>query len=390
VADLAPLHAISRAHLGVLSTELGVMQHAIGSGPDPKHGYCSDDVARALQVDLLQGRGVDWPSIAGSAWRNVRFLEAAFDTRTGKFRNFRTMSGHWIYAPPSDDTQGRAMLALGETIAAKPDHRFAQVDRSIARLATTLWERALPRAGDVTAPRAQASIALGCVAVLDAGGDRTTATLLDVLAGRLQRLFDLNATPDWPWPEAILTYENALLPRALILAGRRIGDDTMVAMGLRALDWLVSVQTASAGHLSPIGNEWWPRGGVRSRYDQQPIEPTALLLAAEAALAVTGEARYRAVMELAYAWFLGDNDLGLWVADPARGSSSDALTASGLNTNEGAESTLMWLMAAEHIRAMRATTAPTIAADPVRPTTPALPPGVHGATNPPVATAASR
>jgi hypothetical protein len=350
------MHAISRSHLDVLSTELGIMQHAIGSVPDPKHGYCTDDVARALQVDLLHRRTLGWQAVAASAWRNLHFLEAAFDSRTGRFRNFRTMSGHWIYAVPSEDSQGRAMLALAETIAANPDRPMVAVDRSIASAATELWDRALPRAGTITALRGRASIILGCVARLEAGDDAATAALLDELAGLLQREFDSSATSDWPWPEPVLTYDNGLLPRALIVAGRHAGDRTMIDTGLGALDWLMSVQTASAGHLSPIGNEWWPRGGVRSRYDQQPIEATALLLAAEAAFAATGEPHYRAVMELAYAWFLGGNDRGLWVVDPVRGSSSDGLTARGLNTNEGAESTLVWLIAAEHIRAMRAST----------------------------------
>ena len=330
--ELAPLHPISRVHLGELSTDLGIMQHAIGSVPDPKHGYCTDDVARALQLDLLHRRGVDWPVIAASAWRNLRFLEASFDIRTGRFRNFRTMSGHWIFGQPSEDCQGRAMLALGETIAANPDHRFAPVERSLARSATNLWERALPLASGITALRGQASIVLACVARLKAGKDDASEAVLDQLARGLLHRFDLDTTTDWPWPEPILTYENALLPRALIVAGRHLGDEAMVETGLRTLDWLMTVQTASGGCLSPIGNEWWPRGGVRSRFDQQPIEATALILAGEAALAATGEPRYRAVMELAYGWFLGENDRGLWVADPIRGSSSDALTASGVNT----------------------------------------------------------
>jgi hypothetical protein len=132
----------------------------------------------------------------------------------------------------------------------------------------------------------------------------------------------------------------------------------MVAIGLQVLDWLILVQTAPAGHLSPIGNGWWPRGGVRSRFDQQPIEATALLLAAEAALEATGKQRYQAAMERAYAWFLGANDLGRRVVEPARGAGRDGLTADGVNTNEGAESTLMWLMALEHIRRLRSGGAP--------------------------------
>ena len=95
------------------------------------------------------------------------------------------------------------------------------------------------------------------------------------------------------------------------------------------------------------------RGGPKAQYDQQPIEATALLLAAEAAYRVAGQERHRLVMERAYGWFLGGNDLGLDVADPVRGAGYDGLTPDGINTNQGAESTLMWLTAAEHIRAMR-------------------------------------
>jgi hypothetical protein len=127
----------------------------------------------------------------------------------------------------------------------------------------------------------------------------------------------------------------------------------MVDTGLRSLDWLIDAQTAPDGHLSPVGNGWWRRDGPMSRFDQQPIEATALLLAAEAALLVTGSDRYRVAMERAYAWFLGANDLGLHVADPARGACRDGLEPGGLNLNEGAESTLMWLTAAEHVRAIR-------------------------------------
>jgi hypothetical protein len=127
----------------------------------------------------------------------------------------------------------------------------------------------------------------------------------------------------------------------------------MLETGLHALDWLIAVQADPAGHLSPIGNRWWPRGAERARFDQQPIEVTALLLAAESARMATGEERYRGVMEQAYSWFLGENDLGLAVADPERGAGCDGLTPRGVNTNQGAESTLMWLTALEHVRVLR-------------------------------------
>jgi hypothetical protein len=250
------------------------------------------------------------------------------------------------------------MLALGETIAGAPDARIVEA-------AEGLFARALPAAGKVTSPRAQASVVLACAAVTRASAVTGSADERDLMLGaaaslamrRLAtglhvRFLDF-ARPGWPWPEDTLTYENALLPRALIVAGHRFGADAMLRIGLQVLDWLIDVQTAPTGHLSPIGNGWWSRNGTKSQFDQQPIEATALLLAAEAADAATGNPRYLAAMEQAYGWFLGANDLRRRIADPARGAGRDGLTANGVNANEGAESTLMWLMAAEHIRAIR-------------------------------------
>ena len=357
-APLAPLHPISRRHLEALGGELGIFQHAVGSIPDPAHGYCVDDVARALEVDLLHARGLGWVAVARSAWQNLRFLEDAFDPESGRFWNFRAIDGSWVDGLGSNDSLGRAMLALGETMDAAPDARL--FDRALA-----LFARALPAAGKVTSPRAQASVVLACEAVARsvavAGSDEgpeaavgvESALVLRRLATRLHARFLDFARPGWPWPEGSLTYENALLPRALIVAGHRLGAGTMLAIGLQVLDWLIEVQMSPKGRFSPVGNGWWPRGGTRSQFDQQPIEATALLLAAEAAHNVTREPRYLEAMERAYAWFLGGNDLGRRIATPARGACSDGLTSTGVNTNEGAESTLMWLIAAERVRLMR-------------------------------------
>jgi hypothetical protein len=378
----APLHPISRRHLDALTGELGIFQHAIGSMPDPAHGYCVDDVARALQVDLLQGRTLGWPAVADSAARSLRFLEEAFDEQSGRFRNFRDVDGSWLGGPGSNDSLGRAMLALGETVA-------DAADPQLAARAATLFAKALPAAGKMTSPRAMASVVLGCAAA-----ERSLATLVgatdDKLAEATRALMrrlgtDLHARflwlarPGWPWLEDELTYENALLPRALIVTGDRMGLKAMLAIGLQVLDWLIKVQTAPEGHLSPIGNGWWPRTGVKSRFDQQPIEATALLLAADAAFRATGDARHLAAMERAYGWFLGANDLGIRIADPKRGAGADGLTPTGVNTNQGAESTLMWLMAAEHVRARRGerpqpvAVTPTLAAGRVRSTLAATP-----------------
>jgi len=350
------LHPVSRQHLEVMTDEVGILQHAIGSRPDPVHGYCTDDVARALQVDLLHQWELGWPAVSDNAWRSLRFLGDAFVAATGRFRNFRSMDGSWTEGVASEDSHGRAMLALGDTIAEAPDGGMVE-------LATSLFERALPAARTLTSLRAQASVLLGCTASAQAAPNAAAAVGFRDMAGLFRARFETPLDPAWPWPEPSLTYENALPARALIVAGRTLGSDEMIDTGLGVLDWQLDTQTTIDGHLSTIGNGWWPRGGAKSRFDQQPIEATALLLAAESAYLVTADDRYRAAMELAYAWFLGGNDLGLAVADPMRGAGYDGLTAGGVNTNQGAESTLMWLIAAEHLRTNRhghvAATAPT-------------------------------
>jgi len=350
--ELLRLYPVDRAHLEAMTDEVGIMQHAIGSKPDPSHGYCTDDVARALQVDLLHQRELGWPAVADSAWRNVRFLTEAFDGRAGRFRNFRLIDGSWAAGAGSEDCHGRAMHALGDVIAAAPE--TALVDTAAA-----LFERALPATNALGALRAIASVALACDAAIG-GGLRGPAILtFRLMADQLGRAFEAGSASKWRWPERRLTYENGLAVRALIVAGKHRGTPRMIEVGVSVFDWLVAAQTALDGHLSPVGNEWWTSGGPRSHFDQQPIEATSLLLAAESAYSATGDPRYRTVMERAYGWFLGQNDVGVKVADPDRGASYDGLTAGGVNQNQGAESTLMWLMALEHIRAIRRTGQPT-------------------------------
>ena len=344
--DPAPLHPVTRVHLDTLTDDIAIMQHAVGSRPDPAHGYCTDDVARALEVDLLHQHELGWDAVAASAWRSMTFLEEAFEHASGRFRNFRRIDGSWLDEVASEDSQGRAMLALGTTIALSRD-------ASMVDAASALFSRALPATLGSRALRAQASVLLGCDAAMRGAPSGSTAVAYRQLASRLGSRLLPQASEAWPWPEPRVTYENALLPRALIVASRFLDSRPMLEAGLAILDWLVDAQTDPAGHLSTIGNGWWPRGGVKSQFDQQPIEATALLLAAEAAFEATADDRYRAVMERAYGWFLGQNDLGVSMAVPERGACFDGLTPDGVNLNQGAESTLMWLIAAERIRALR-------------------------------------
>jgi len=343
---------------------MGIWQHALGAEPDPTYGCCADDVSRALLVDLAHAEQTGWEVVDASAWRSLRFLGEAFDPAERQFRNYRGVDGGWARSEPSQDCQGRVFSALGVALGVQMDPHFAIRARGT-------FAAALPGALALTALRAVSSTLLGCAAalesqVLDDGLRHATEQTLTTLAARLGQAFAAipgPTTDEWPWPEPVLTYENGLLPRALIVAGTRLGDSAMVRLGLRTLDWLILSQTTGDGRFSPIGSDgWWPWDGKRSRFDQQPIEATTQILACEAAIAVSREPRYRVAAERAYGWFLGDNEVGVPVAIPAFGSCHDGLGPRGVNRNQGAESTLMWLTAVERMRALRGkrrrTTAP--------------------------------
>jgi hypothetical protein len=335
---------VSRAHLDVMSDDLGIWQHAIGSIPNPAFGFCTDDVARALVVDVLHARQLGWAQVAHSIDRSVRFLEEAFLPDGGRFRNFRDASGDWLDSGGSEDCHARAMVGLA-TVAAEAG------DPDLVERATRLFGRSLPAAGSLTRLRPIAAAILACDAAIGGGVDSETDGVLAGLVAKLAAAFGPVASDrHWPWPVDIVTYENALLPQGLIAAGRRTGDMRLVEAGCAVLDWLLDEQTSADGSFLPIGNGWWPRDGARSRFDQQPIEAATTLLAAEAAYSATGNDRYREAAGMTYAWFLGDNLLGLRLADTSSGGCFDALTLKGVNANQGAESTLMWLTALEHMR----------------------------------------
>jgi hypothetical protein len=348
--DPAPLFPVVRSHLEALSDDIGLMQHAVGARPDPRHGYCTDDVARALSVDVLHASELGWAAVAPSVARAVRFIRAAGDPATGRFRNFRAADGTWLPGTGSEDAHARALRSLAQLAVAIPDP-------GLRSEAVTLFEWALPAAVALSAWRPRAAALLACVVATEAGwpSDTAAAALRSLAEALWATVEPIHVDSSWPWPDPVATYENGLLPEALLRAGACLGDVAMVDRGRQLLGWLIDAQTAPAGHLSPIGNAgWWRRGGPPARFDQQPIEATALLQAARAAFAVTGDTAYEDVMERCYGWFLGRNDGGADVAIPALGACHDGLTATGPNANQGAESTLMWLTAVESIRDVRA------------------------------------
>src|SRR6185503_19769645 len=180
----------------------------------------------------------------------------------------------WLDEQGSEDCHARALWALGLGVGRSP-YRTFQI------MAGQLFAQALPAVTDFTSPRAWAFSLIGIHEYLRRlSGDRLANQTRETLTGRLMKLFDDAAQPDWPWFELELTYDNAKQAHALILSGRATGQTAVFERGLQALRWLAEVQVSENGHFRPIGsNGFYPRGGHRAQFDQQPIEAQAMVSA---------------------------------------------------------------------------------------------------------------
>jgi glycosyltransferase involved in cell wall biosynthesis len=328
-------------HLRRMTDSTGIYQHALYSLPDFHHGYCVDDVARALITTvLLQELEVEGPELRRLAETYASFMHYAFDPESRRFRNFMGYDRSWLEEQGSPDSQGRALWALG-SCAGRSKHRHLQA------WAAQTFERALPSVLDATSPRTWAYTLLGIFEYFRRlSGDRVAAQARDTLTQRLIEVFEKNATDDWPWFEDKLTYANALLPHVLILSGRWAGNAHAFEIGLRSLRWLNAVQKSPEGHFRPIGsNGFYERGGPRADFDQQPIEAHSTISACLEAYRSTNDAVWHEEARLAFEWFLGRNDLGLSLYDSKTGGCRDGLHMDRVNQNQGAESTLSYLMA---------------------------------------------
>uniref|UniRef100_A0A7C4CE67 Glycosyltransferase n=1 Tax=candidate division WOR-3 bacterium TaxID=2052148 RepID=A0A7C4CE67_UNCW3 len=344
----AELPELNLEHLHTLSDDTGILQHARRTVPDFSEGYTTDDNARALMVALrarqLQERQAGLHRLAG---RYLAFLDFAFDRSSGRFRNFLGFDRRWVESVGSEDSHGRALWALGNVVESAPDE-------GMVALAVMLTAAGLPAVETFTSPRAWAFSLLGICAYLKRfPGDSNVRRFRDALAERLFSLYRANTEPEWPWFEQSLAYANARLSEALLTAGESAGNREWTTAGLESLEWLVGIQTASAGHFSPIAHTGWRRGGPRARFDQQPIEAHCTVEACFRAWLVTGDPRWREEMRRAFEWFLGGNDLGRPLYDYATGGCHDGLHPDGVNANEGAESTLAFLAALLAMRAAR-------------------------------------
>lgn len=344
----AELPQLNLDHVAIMSDDTGILQHATFNVPRYDEGYCLDDNARALLLmTLIEEAGMDDPRVVRRlASRYLGFVSHAFHRSRRQFRNFMTFSRLWNEEQGSEDSQGRALWALGTVVGCSPDPGRQS-------LAGALFHAALPAVSSFSSPRAWAYALLGIEQYLHAfSGDRNVQACGKEIVERLLGLFRRTGQPDWPWCEDRVTYCNARLPQALIASGSWIGDASMTATGLRSLDWLMTIQRTADGYFAPIGtNGFFERGMEPAVFDQQPVDACASVSACMQAFRVTGDHRWSEYARQAFMWFLGQNQLQQPLYDPKTGGCRDALHADRVNENEGAESTLSFLLALMDMRA---------------------------------------
>ena len=335
------LPEIKLEYLRRMTDDTGMLQHAKYTVADRAHGYCVDDNARALIVAVtLQDLQPLDSSLGGLAASYLGFLGHAFNDEAGRFRNFMSYERRWLEEAGSEDSHGRAVWGLGVAVALGRD-------KGQVGFAVDLFLRALDATADFTHPRAIAFAIIGIHAYLSHySGDSRVKKIRRQLAERLMQRFRDFASEDWPWCDPVLTYDNARLPQALLLSGQWLPDGEMLDTGLRALEWLKQIQTDDAGrHFAAIGNHgWFSRGGEKAQFDQQPIEAAAMADACIEAFNCTRNEEWSAYAYRCLDWYQGENDLGIPLCDYATGGCRDGLEAQGANQNQGAESTLCWLM----------------------------------------------
>jgi len=333
-------------HLSRMTDSTGVFQHAVFGVPNFAEGYCTDDNARAfILAVLLDELGDDPEPLRSVATTCAAFLHHAFDTKTKRFHNHMSFDRRWLDEQGSEDCQGRALWALGVGVGRSPV-------RSFQMMAGQLFAQALPAFADFTSPRAWAFGLFGIDEYLRRlSGDSLVNQTREMLTCRLMELLKKNTRPDWCWFEEELSYDNAKLAHALIVSGHATGRPEVLERGLHALRWLNQLQISEKGHFRPIGsNGFYRRGGPRADFDQQPIEAQAMVSACLEAYRATSDLWWYEQAQRAFDWFIGWNDLGLELYSPESGGCGDGLHVDRVNGNQGAESTLAFLLSLAEMR----------------------------------------
>ncbi len=329
-------------HLQLMTDNTGILQHARYSIPNRSHGYCTDDNARALLLTVMlenDVQNVDELNRLTSIY--LSYLDYAYNADKGKFRNFMSYSREWLDEAGTDDSNGRAIWALGYVAANTKVTGFYHHSDS-------LFKMGLKAVEDIYHPRSLAYSILGLTHHSLVHGENEVIELLKKKAEQLFSTFDKTIDNEWLWHDEKVSYGNSRVPQAMIFSGWYLKDEKMALRGLKILDWLIEKQFRG-NIFSPIGNNGWLTPKNKAQFDQQPLEANGMIDACLQAESYTGDDKYGSYALKALDWFTGDNDINVPVYDFSTGGSHDGVMANGINMNEGAESTISWLMSLQNI-----------------------------------------
>ncbi|GMA49261.1 glycosyl transferase [Alicyclobacillus contaminans] len=341
-------------HLQRLTDDTGLLEHCFGKVPRRKEGYSTDDNARALWACMewlryaRAGEDAEISVLMDLADRYLAFLMWVQD-EAGWFHNNVRFDRSFEPEERSDDCQGRSLWALAVTAVMHPDESRAEPARAMCRQGFRVAEELRFPRGLAHTLAAACALLLGTETMVDHHAFRTWVQeelrpLALRITEQLCQSYETHRQPEWRWFEARMTYGNGVLPWSLYWAHQTLGHTRALAIAEDALAFLVERMTSEKGCLRPIGNRSWATPEQTSAWDQQPLEMMKLALACAKAWEVTRNDEYCSLLERCVRWFEGDNDLGVPVADVKDGGCCDGLREDGLNQNQGAESTLSYLL----------------------------------------------
>ncbi len=335
--DISLLPAFSLEHVKRLTDDTGIIQHSIFGIPNFKEGYCLDDNARALLMGLLAYK-VKKDSTALNLCSIYLSYINYMQLQDGNFRNFLSFNKQFLDKTGSEDSFGRTIWAIGYLLSNSPNDSFYQAGKYI-------FDKAEPKFNSIKSIRSIANTIIGiCHYLKSHMWDDMMIENLRKLSYNLVEHYKLNDSDNWNWFEELLAYDNAILPLALLHATEILNDELIKSVALDSMHFLVK-KTMSNGHLSIVGNKkWYNKKGTCSVFAQQPVDAMGMVLMFRQAYIITGQKDYLSRLFKSFKWFLGDNDLRMSLFNHETKGCFDGLESYGVNQNQGAESTLAYLI----------------------------------------------
>ncbi|GHA34043.1 glycosyl transferase [Salinimicrobium marinum] len=335
--DLLLLPPFSLTHIKRLTDDTGIIQHAKFGIPNLKEGYCLDDNARALLMVLMtykQKKGAAALKFMPIYLSYIHYMQ----NKDGTFRNFLSFNRNFLDEVGSEDSFGRTIWALGYLIGNAPNDAYYQTGKLV-------FFDALPNFKRLRSIRSIANTIIGvCYYLKTNPGDEGMVEILKNLTDKLIGHYDANHSENWKWFESLLAYDNGILPLALLHSAQIIPDERIAEVAMITMDFLTE-HTLKDGALSVIGNsKWYVKEGERSFFAQQPIDAMAMVLMFHQAFLLTGRKEYLNKLFASFMWFLGENDLRMSLYDFETKGCCDGFEHYGINRNQGAESSLAYLI----------------------------------------------